>query len=356
MGEDSPMLDAERPQATLAEVAKAAEVHISTASRVLHSAGGDGRRAASPKTAERIRQVARELGYQRDPTALRLRTGRSREIAVIVPRLSDLVLATMYEGIQQQAAQEGYTTYVSNSQDDQQLREQLTEAALSRRVDGFIYGDATLDSAFLDGLRERSVPVVLVSRRSGDHISSTCDDRRGGELVAEHFVSLGHENCAIVGGRPWASTSADRCAGFVERMAELGHPVPPERIIQNGFDAEAGTEATLQLLKHSSTAAPTAIFAVNDFTAIGAMGAVRSCGLEIGQDIAVAGYNDTPLAAVLPLPLTSVRSPMCEIGRAASALLIRMLNGEPVESVMFEPQLMVRESTNPALAMAPAPR
>lgn len=339
------MQDREKPPPTLAEVARAAQVHISTASRVLH-APDDGRRAASAATSERIRAVARELGYQRDPAGLRLRTGYSREIAVIVPRLSDLVLATMYEGIQQRAAAEGYTTYVSNSQDDQQLREQFTEAALSRRVDGFIFGDATLDPTFLDDLRRRSVPVVLVNRRSGDHVSSTGDDRRGGQLVAEHFAALGRTDCAVVGGRPWASTSADRGAGFVERMAALGHPVPPERVIRNGFDAEAGAAAARQLLR-SPGRAPTAIFAVNDFTAIGAMGAVSAAGLEIGRDVAVAGYNDTPLAALLPLPLTSVKSPMAEIGREAAALLIRSLRGEAVRSRVFEPELMVRESTDP---------
>lgn len=335
-------MDQEKPPATLAEVAATAQVHVSTASRVLHSAE-DGRRAASPKTAERIRRVALELNYQRDPTALRLRTGHSLEIAVIVPRLSDLVLATMYEGIQERAAANGYTTYVSNSRDDQQLRGQLTEAALSRRVDGLIFGDATLDSSFLDGLRERSVPTVLVNRRSGNHISATCDDFRGGQLVADHFAAQGHQRTAIIGGSPWASTSADRCAGFVAQMRHHGYPVLPGDIIQNGFDAEAGMAATSQLLKESS--APTAIFAVNDFTAIGAMGAIRSAGLRIAEDVAVAGFNDTSLAALLPIPLTSVRSPMRLIGQTAADLLLRLLRGESVESAAFEPELMVRESS-----------
>ncbi|MGO1562832.1 MAG: LacI family DNA-binding transcriptional regulator [Actinomycetaceae bacterium] len=332
-------------------MARAAEVHLSTASRVLHSAG-DGRRAASSATAERIRRVAKELNYQRDPTAHRLRTGHSLELAVIVPRLSDMVLARMYEGIQDRAGEDGYTTFVANSRDEPELREQLTSSALDRRVAGLIFGDATLDASFLDGLRERSVPFVLVNRRSGDHVSSTSDDHLGGVLVAEHLVARGHERVAVVGGSPWASTGADRCAGFVGRMAELGYPVPSSRIIQNGFDAQSGTTAALQLLDRADP--PTAIFALNDFTAIGVMGAVRSTGRAIGHDVAVVGYNDTDLAAVLPVPLTSVRSPMFEIGRSAAKLLINRLDGERVESVVFEPHLMVRESTDPGSTSGPA--
>lgn len=341
-------------QATLEEVARTAGVHLSTASRVLHSSESEARRAASSATAERIRSVAAALNYQRDPTAARLRTGRSMEIAVIVPRLADLVLATMYDGIQDGALDLGYTTYVSNSHDDPELREQLTERALARRVDGLIYGDANLDPTYLRGLRNNGHQLVLVNRRSGDLPFATCDDTLGGKLVADHFLALGHRRVAVVGGHEWASTSFDRSSGFRNRMAELGHPVSDDMVIQNGFQAEMGYAATAELLQRSQP--PTAVFAVNDFNAIGAMGAVRAQGLSIGIDVAVAGFNDTPLASVLPIPLTSVRSPMLKIGRAAVEMLVAILNGDQPNSVAFEPQLIPRESTVPGARLGPGLR
>lgn len=337
------MPNEERPTSTLADVARVAGVHVSTASRILH-APGRGRPPASPETAERVRRAAAELNYRRDPTAVRLRTGRGHEMAVVVPRLSDLVLATMYEGIQERAQELGYTTYVSNSHDDQALRAELSESALRRRVDGLIFGDAHLDPAFFDTLDRRSIKFVLVNRRCAAYPSVTCNDFLGGAQVAEHFVSLGHRAVAVIGGWPWASTSADRCAGFVERMSALGIEVPESHIIQNGFDAEAGMQAGRKLLQQKR-GRPTAVFAVNDFTAIGLMGAIRAAGLQIGRDVAVAGYNDTPLAAVLPLPLTSVRSPMLQIGRQAASHLAALLAGQSVESVTFDPELVVRESS-----------
>lgn len=329
--------------ATLADVARRAGVHLSTASRVLHSEGTSARGAASEKTAERIRQVAREMHYTRDPAGRQLRTRRSRELAVMVPRLSDLVLATIYEAIQARASECGYTAYVSNTQDRPDLREELTASALTRRSDGLIFGDADLDPTFLDGLRDRGVPLVLVSRRSGDHISATADDTMGGRLVAEHLLSLGHQRLAVLGGSPWASTGVDRVDGFVDRLAEGRVEVDAAHRIMNGFDARAGYDAAMECLGGANP--PTAIFAVNDFTAIGAMGAAHALGLVVGKDVAVVGYNDTGLAEVGPYPLTTVRSPMRDMGVAAVDLLVGMLEGDAVASTRLAPELVVRESS-----------
>lgn len=318
-------------------------MHLSTASRVLHSTGAESRRAAGPQTADRIRQVARELNYMRDPAARQLRTRRSSQLAVLVPRLSDLVLATIYEGIQGRAIERGYTTYVANTQDQDELRMRLTDVALARRSDGLIFGDASLDHTFLDELRGRGVPVVLVSRRSGDHISATCDDVAGGALVADHLAGLGHQRLAVIGGVPWASTAVDRIEGFIGRLGELGREVATDLRVQNGFDARSGYAAALRCLERPDP--PSAIFAVNDFAALGAMGAAHSLGLQVGRDVAIAGYNDTSLAEVAPLPLTSVRSPMRDMGTAAADLMIDLIEGVAVESVVLAPELVPREST-----------
>lgn len=319
---------------------------MSTASRVLHPTKDDLRRPASTDTAERIRRVADELNYRRNPAGRQLRTQRSYEIAVIVPRLSDLVLATMYEAIQDRAEERGYLTYVSNSHDDAARRNELTETALGRRVDGLIFGDAQLDPTFLDHLQSRGVPFVLVNRRSGSHLRSVCDDHLGGRLVADHLHDLGHRRVGLIGGETWASTSVDRMQGFRERWGEFGLHVPDNLIISTGFDALAGFAAAEHCLTNPHP--PTAIFAVNDFAAIGAMGASRSAGLRAGEDISIVGYNDISLAAILPVPLTTVRSPMLDIGRGAADLMADILEGHTPESLVWAPEMVVRASTGPA--------
>ncbi|AMM34634.1 LacI family transcriptional regulator [Sinomonas atrocyanea] len=328
---------------TLKDLARELGIHPSTVSRVLHSDPASARGAASEATAQRIRDLAAEVGYSPDPQATSLRTRRTRLLGVVVPRLSDLVLAIMYEGIEDAAARVGYSAFVTNSRDDEREQRRKVEMMLARRVDGLIIGDSHLDGDVLPDLRRRAVPFVLMNRRHPGFPSATCDDIRGGELVAEHLWDKGHQQVAVIAGEPYASTAVDRTSAFVERWRELGGDIAEDSIVWSRFDTQGGREAAEKIL--ASGKAPTAVFAVNDFAAIGAMGALRAHGLTVGRDCAVVGYNDTSLAAELPIPLSSVRSPMAEIGRNAVRMLQGVLRGEDVESVRLEPALQVRESS-----------
>ncbi|MEO3822892.1 substrate-binding domain-containing protein [Actinomadura sp. B10D3] len=337
--------DRQRP-ATLRTIAQAAGVDVSTVSRVLNGSAEDAQRAASRETADEIRRWAARLNYRPNPHATSLRTARSNLVGVLVPRLSDMVLATIYEGVEDAAARHGLTTFVMNSHDRPEQQRVRTELALSRRVDGLVFGDAHTDAAFLDEIAERRIPFVLVSRHAGRHPAVTCDDHLGGRLVAEHLLGLGHRRVGVIAGEPFASTGADRTAGFVDRYREAGLPVPGSHVVHSRFDAAGGRDAAETLLRLEPR--PTAIFAVNDFSAIGALGVLRDHGLRPGKDIAVAGYNDTPLAAELPIPLTSVRSPMRQMGARALDLLVDLLAGRAPESERLRPELSIRASTDPA--------
>ena len=329
---------------TLKDLANELGIHPSTVSRILHSGSDVARGAASVATAERVRDLARKRGYSPNPQAAGLRTRRTRLMGVIVPRLSDLVLAIMYEGIEEAAAELGYSTFVMNSRDDPQEQRRKTETMLARRVDGLIIGDAHLDGIRLRELTARKVPFVLMNRRVPGYPSATCDDVLGGQLAADHLWSKGHRDVAVIAGEPYASTAVDRTAGFVDRWRSLGGKIPQEAVVWSRFDTAGGREAAETILTRSNPY-PTALFAVNDFAAIGAMGALRTHGLTVGRDMAVVGFNDTSLASELPIPLSSVRSPMLDIGRTAMHLLKRVLDGEHVEPVLLKPTLCVRESS-----------
>ncbi|MFF6879727.1 substrate-binding domain-containing protein [Streptomyces sp. NPDC012474] len=139
----------------------------------------------------------------------------------------------------------------------------------------------------------------------------------------------------------------ERAAGFRDRYLEAGIRLPASRIVRSAFDAAGGRLAAERLLR--GRVRPMAIFAVNDFAAIGFLGTLRDHGLRPGMDVAVAGFNDTPLARELPIPLTTVRSPMHEMGSLAVELLVRRLDGEQVKSERLPPELVVRASTDPTL-------
>ena len=328
---------------TLRTVAAAAGVDVSTVSRVVNSGARERERWAGPETVERILRTAAELGYRRNPHGASLRTARSHLVGVVVPRLQDYVLATIFEGVDQAAAERGYAAFVTNSLDDPAQREARVEQLLGRRVDGLVLCDARTDDPLLRMLDERDVPFVLALRTSGDHVGAFADEVLGGRLVAEHLTELGYRDPAVVAGPGYASTANDRLGGFREGLRARGLTLADDRVVRTGFDAEAGRAGVAELLAHGP--APDAVFATNDFAAIGAIGALRDHGLRVPDDVGVVGYNDTPLADSLPVPLTTVRSPTLEIGRAAFTVLERRLAAEPCESLSFTPTLVPRAST-----------
>jgi LacI family transcriptional regulator len=339
----------------LKDVALEAGVSLSTASRVLSRPRRPG--ASETAATRRVRSVAARLGYRPNMTAASLRTRRTKLLGVLVPHLTDVVLSTIYEGIDAAASAAGYQSVVANTMDNLDEQRSRAENLLHRGVDGLVFGDAHFDDPYLEELAARDVPFVLVSRRHAPFSSATCDDVAGGRLVGNHLADLGHREIGIIAGAPYASTGSDRAQGFLAALRERGIAVPAHHLIPSGFGPEDGYRAALLLLSREPR--PTAIFAVNDMTAIGAIGALRDQGYDVGSDIAVVGFNDISIAAHLPIPLTTVRSPLMEMGREAARLVLNRFEGggqgrsgkEGATDVRLQPQLIVRKSSDSSVQL-----
>ncbi|WP_127783009.1 LacI family DNA-binding transcriptional regulator [Rhodococcus sp. X156] len=328
---------------TLKTVAVAAGVHVSTVSRALRRAALDGD-SASPRDRELL-ELAREMGYVPNPNAASLTTRRSMAFGVLVPRLTDTVLAAVYDAVEETANRAGYATFVSNTRDDPAEQQRLVELLLGRAVDGLIIGDSRLDNDNIARLVERGIDLVLVSRRCAGAPSVTTDDVAGGELAATHLLELGHRSIGVVAGPLWASTAAERVTGFRATLERARVALPAEHVREEGFDVAAGRRGTEALL--DGPCPPTAIFATNDDAAIGALGVLRDRGLRPGHDVSVIGYNDIPIAAELAVPLSTVRAPLQEMGVRAAETLLALTHRLPASSVALKPQLVARATTAP---------
>lgn len=314
-------------------------MHISTVSRAL----SDDPAGIGADTVRRVRELAAVLGYRRDVGAAGLRTGSSRLIGVLVPRLTDLVLASIYESIDAAAGTAGYGTVVANTLDDPDHRRVRLDAMLSRRIDGVIIGDSHIGDTAAHELRTRGVPYVLVMRTLEGHVSVTTDDHRGGQLAAEHLLELGHRRVGVIAGDQLASTGRERTLGFRRTFEAAGYPLPDAYVVGSMFSTPSGLAAGEVLMRLPEP--PTAVFAVHDLLALGAMGAIRDAGKRVGDDVALIGYNDLDLAATLPVPLTSVRSDLAAMGSLSVDALLRQIRGEAPEGILLPPELVVRATT-----------
>ncbi len=322
------------------QLAVLAGVDVSTVSRALR---GDSSRVATA-TIERIQRLAREAGYVPDPVASSLRSGRSRLIGVVVPVLSDIVMAILATAIEEAFRELGYLSAVIATHGDAGVRSAAIDHLLGHKVAGFVLCDTEVGCAIPSQLETEPIPFVYAMRRSDSAVSVTADDYRGGALVGEHFAAMGHQHVAVVPGPAAASTSLDRVTGFTEAVMDHPHMKLMAGTAVGGFGVDDGHRYALQMLDSANTT-PTAIFCANDHAAIGAGRALADRGLRVGRDVALVGYNDIPQAAYLETPLSSVRTDLESMGRSAAQCLVSLMEGRDAHSLALEPTLIVRASS-----------
>lgn len=322
---------------TLKDVAKAAGVSTSTASRVLDERLPRSRTPA----ADRVRRVAQDLGYVKDPLAAGLRRTSTSTVGVVVPRLTDTVMALMYEEIAAAALARGLFSIVATSHDDPGRDHVAVQSLLRRRVDGIIRTTARTDVRLeLEGLGP--VREVLALRADGHLPAAVGDDVLGGRLATRHLLDLGHTQIALVSGPDFTTSAQGRREGYLAALAEAGLDADPTFVVGDSFSIEAGEEAGRALLTREER--PTAIFAANDNIAIGVLSVAAQLGLRVPEDLSLVGYNDTPIVGKLPVPLTSVRVPFAQIAAGALSLLLDD-DGSEARRLVYAPTLIPRRST-----------
>ncbi|GAB45420.1 LacI family DNA-binding transcriptional regulator [Gordonia terrae] len=327
---------------TLKEIAQRAGVHVSTASRVLRQAEpADG----WSESALRVREVADQLGYQRNVWAASLRTRKTTTIGVVMTRLTDGVVATTYQGIEQAATRAGYSVLLSSPPDEEAAQRRAIELLVGRQVDGLLLSGLHRPGGdFVESLRIGDLPLLALTRHAEAGLPFVGgDDVRGGRIAARHLLDRGYTDLAAIAGPAHATTATDRLSGFRAELREAGITLPDDRIVASNFEVDGGTAAGRALLDRPDR--PRAIFAVSDTIAVGVLGVARDLGLRVPDDLALIGYNDIPVAAQLPVPLTTIRSPAREIGETAVRGLLDLATGRDVESRRLPVELIARGST-----------
>lgn len=329
---------------TLAQVAEAAGVSPMTVSNVVN-----GRANVAEGTRRRVQEVAERLGYAPNPAARGLKRGRTGLIGVLALDLRGHYGLEIVRGIADELAEAELELLISATYHDA-VRERARVDLLTRgMVDGLVLVAPELEESTLDLLGDRGQPFVVVDPRrlDLDVPRVLVDNYRAARAAAEHVLSLGHRDVAFLGGEPEFESSASRRAGFLDAMKLAGVRVPPERLAACSFTFSSGFEAAGRMIDDGP---PTAFCAGADLIALGALGAARSRGLRVPEDLSIIGFDDLPEAATTYPGLTTMRQPLHEMGRTSARAVLAALEGSPplVNRIELPTTLVVRHTTGPA--------
>jgi len=331
------------------DVARLAGVSTATVSRALR-----GLPTVSQTTRERVVEAAAQLGYIASPSASRLAGGKTRAVAVVVPRITPWFFSTVVEAAEERLHRAGYDLLLFNLGGSEHARQRLLyTSTLHKRVDALMLVATPLAESDFAAVTGLALPGVTVS--AGTPVpgwpSVRIDDIATARTATDHLLSLGHRRIAHISGDPTdelaISTHLDRRRGFQQRLRSRGIEPDPALDVEATFTIAGGSKATAELLRRGEP--PTAIFAASDEMAMGAIATLRSAGLRVPDDVSVIGVDDHDVAGVVGL--TTVAQPAAAQGRIAAETLLGPLRGNVNEygdrSVVLPTQLVVRDSTAP---------
>jgi DNA-binding LacI/PurR family transcriptional regulator len=324
--------------ATIRDVARRAGVSVATVSRVVNDMP-----IVSLETRDRVRGAMAELGYRRSATARNLSLGRSHVIGVVAPFFTTPSVVERLHGISERLARHGYDLMLFDVETPEQREDALRDFASRDRVDGLLVISLPLSDREVDALRRNDLPVVLVDIGHPGLPHVVIDDVRGGELATEHLIAKSHRRIGFVGDlpeNPFGFTSSERRReGFRRALgrARIDPPAALERLGVHGREQARALAA--ELLRGDDP--PTAVFAASDIQAIGVLQAAEALGLRVPEDLAVIGFDDIEIAAVLGL--TTVRQPLRESGARGTELLLAGIEGGDHQPLMELEALTVIE-------------
>jgi LacI family transcriptional regulator len=328
---------------TLHEVARRAGVSAMTVSRVVN-----GRGSVDSETRQRVEEAIQALDYVPNRIARGLISQKTQTIGIIVPDIVNPFFAPVVRGAESAARKAGYRVLLCNSEGDLRLEREYIEDLVAHRVEGLLLAPASdrSRSSILSLLRG-GFPLVLIDRALPDADCDliVSDNAQGARRLIEHLIAIGHREIAHVSDAEDTSTGRERLRGYREALEAAGIPFQPELVIRTTVDRIGGYRAAQEILARDPL--PTAIFAVNNMTAVGTMEALRERSLSVPKDMGLVCFDDVEHLAVLSPILTVIDQPAEIFGSLGVQLLLERMTGKAnsrPRRIILQTDLIVRQS------------
>jgi LacI family transcriptional regulator len=328
---------------TIKDVARLAGVSAMTVSRVIN-----GSARVSPETRRRVEDSIRELGYVPSRLARGLIRQKTGTLALIVPDVANPFFTLVVRGAEDVARRAGYRMILCDTRADLEIEREVIEEMIAHRVEGIAIAPVSDRSrSHLERLRNFGIEFVLVDRmvRGIDCDVVLGDNADGARRLVQHLLDLGHRRIGFIVESDDVSTARDRHRGYDEALEAVGIEVDPALVARATADPEGGVQAMRRLLQHEDP--PTAVFAVNNLVALGAIESVRAAGLEVPDDVALVCFDDIEHASRLYPFLTVMAQPAETLGTIGTQLLLDRIEGRaagPARVVVLPAQFLIRRS------------
>ncbi|MEN1973653.1 LacI family DNA-binding transcriptional regulator [Cellulomonas sp. P4] len=333
-------------RATIKDVAEAADVSRSTASRAL-----TGRGYVAPAVRDRVRRAAQTLGYVPDAMARNLRQQVSRSIGVLVSDLRNSFYADLAAGVSQQSRRRGYAMMLADDNGSVEAELEAAETFVALRVAGVILTPLSVEVT--EYLARHRIPVIEVDRQfaEGACDAVVVDNKSAAERVTAGLLAQGHRRVALLIDEMDWTTGRDRLVGYRSAFLAAGIPLDDQLVVRGGWDVGAAQGVAHELL--GSPDRPTAVFAANNVLAEGVWRAAQGLGLRIPEDLSLVSFDDAPWMTMVRPGVTAVAQDAVALGEAAVAQMLDRIQSpeSPVRTVMLSAAVAERGSTAPPAAV-----
>ena len=308
--------------ATIKDVSKLANVSVGTVSRYLNGY------TIKSDNATKIEAAIKALNFKLNPIARSLKTSKTKTIGILIPELNNVFTNEVINAIEKTFASYDYSVIVCNSRRDVDIEKSKINFLINNFVDGIIMMPVSNESKYINKLLAANIPVVLIDRLIPDILCDAviCDNINGSYTALEYLINRGHKKIGIILGPSEVFTSNERLTGYKKALAHYNIPLNPDYVIETNYTVTDGLNAFNTLFELEDR--PTAIFATNYDTTIGAIKALFQRKLKLNEEMSLFGYDHTDIFQILNPPIPVISQPKDEIGLEAADLLLKRINGD----------------------------
>ncbi|SDM49791.1 LacI family DNA-binding transcriptional regulator [Sediminibacillus halophilus] len=325
---------------TIHQVAKQAGVSVATVSRVLN-----GQNSVTAKTRIKVEDAIKKLNYEPSLLGRNLRNSESRLLLVLIPNISNPFYSEIINGIENTAIELGYNILLCETDTNAERENIYFDLVRKKMADGIISMDPAVNTDSLIRLAENHAIIQCSEYAVDSGIPYvTIDNAQAAYRAVKHLIKIGHQRIALINSDKKFLYARQRQLGYQKALEENDMGLEDSLIVHTkGLDFSYGQQAMKKILMQKER--PTAIFAVSDLLAIGALKEIHNQGLRVPEDIAIIGFDKIAFSNMTHPTLTTISQPMYEMGKAAADMLVKKIQGEEVESLILEHELVIREST-----------